>query len=279
MHHVRCGTGRALLLIHGLGGSWRSWTPVLGALAREREVIAIDLPGFGETAPLAGEVSVATLADAVTGFLLSRDLMGIDAAGSSVGAQLVLELARRRVIGTAVCLDPGGFWQGQERRVFHMAALASLRLVRLLQPVMPLFTGNAAGRTLLLRRLSARPWAVPSAAALAEMRSHAGASSFDALLDSLVNAAEQPAGNTAPARGPIVIGWGRKDRVCPPCQAERALRRFPGARLHWFDTSGHFPHWDEPQETVRLILESTGNRRLYWPSREANHQASSRSIN
>lgn len=68
MHHVRQGNGKPLLLLHGLGGSWRSWSPVLDSLAAEREVIAVDLPGFGATAPLSGEVSIRTLADAVTDF-------------------------------------------------------------------------------------------------------------------------------------------------------------------------------------------------------------------
>jgi len=64
-----------------LGGSWRSWTPVLDALAARREVIAIDLPGFGATPPLPGEVSIATLADAVTAFLRAEDLIGVDVVG------------------------------------------------------------------------------------------------------------------------------------------------------------------------------------------------------
>lgn len=60
------------------------------------------------------------------------------------------------------------------------------------------------------------------------------------------------------ARRPIVIGWGRKDRVCLPVQASRAQTLFPNARLHWFDDGGHFPQWDQPDETARLILASTG---------------------
>ncbi|MGN6496535.1 MAG: alpha/beta fold hydrolase, partial [Tsuneonella sp.] len=42
------GSGPGLLLIHGLGGSWRSWNPLLPALSSHREVIAIDLPGHGD---------------------------------------------------------------------------------------------------------------------------------------------------------------------------------------------------------------------------------------
>ncbi len=52
MNHIRFGHGKPLLLIHGIGGSWRSWSPVLQGLAQQREVIAIDLPGSGKTAPL-----------------------------------------------------------------------------------------------------------------------------------------------------------------------------------------------------------------------------------
>lgn len=68
MHHVRRGSGKPLLLVPGLGATWRSWDTIADALAREREVIAIDLPGFGATPPLSGEVSIATRTDAVVAF-------------------------------------------------------------------------------------------------------------------------------------------------------------------------------------------------------------------
>lgn len=54
-----------------------------------------------------------------------------------------------------------------------------------------------------------------------------------------------------------MIGWGRRDWVCLPRQAPRAARRFPDARVHWFERCGHFPHWDVPEETARLILDTT----------------------
>ncbi|MFN2534598.1 MAG: alpha/beta fold hydrolase [Pseudonocardiaceae bacterium] len=49
LNHVRRGSGSPLLLVHGLGGGWRSWNPIIDGLAERREVIAVDLPGFGET--------------------------------------------------------------------------------------------------------------------------------------------------------------------------------------------------------------------------------------
>ncbi len=48
-----------------------------------------------------------------------------------------------------------------------------------------------------------------------------------------------------------------KDRLCLPRQAARAKAAFPTAELHWFESSGHFPAWDMPGETVAVILAAT----------------------
>ena len=258
MHSFRQGSGKPLLLVHGLGATGRSWDPVLPALAARREVIAIDLPGFGETPPLAGEVSIATLADAVTAFLKEQGLLKVDLVGSSMGARLVLELARRGVGGATVSLAPGGFWSPGQLTFFNASLQASIRLVRLLQPVMPALTGNPVGRTLLLSQLSAKPWALPADVALHEMRSYAQAPSFDAVLHALVHGPVQEGAPAGSLPGPLVIGWGRNDRVLLPSQAKRATLLFPDAKLHWFERCGHFPQWDQPEETVELILRSTG---------------------
>ena len=47
--HVRRGSGPPLALIHGIGSQWQMWQPVLDRLTREREVVALDLPGFGDS--------------------------------------------------------------------------------------------------------------------------------------------------------------------------------------------------------------------------------------
>lgn len=260
MHCVRRGTGKPLLLIHGIGGSWKSWQLILDDLVLAgREVIALDLPGHGATPPLPGEVSMKTLADAVTEFLKAHNLLGIDAVGSSMGGRLVLELARRGgVLGAVVVLDPGGFWRDWEVPVFYYSIAASVRVVRLLQPVMPMITANAVGRTALFAQFSAHPWSVPPELALDEMRSFAASPSFDELLHQLAYGEAQKGAERGSIGSPLVIGWGRNDLVCLPWQAKRAHAMFPDSRLHWFSSCGHFPQWDAPKQTVKLILASTG---------------------
>lgn len=227
-------------------------------------MIAVDLPGHGATPPLAGEVSISTLSDAVTDFLKAHDLLGIDVVGSSMGARLVLELARRGgVVGAVVSLDPGGFWRGWEIPFFYYSIAGSVRLVRLLQPVIPAITSNPVGRTMLLPQFSARPWSLPSELVLDEMRTFAVSPSFDELLYNLAYGNPHQAGTPkGTLQAPLVIGWGRHDRVCSPQQASRALKAFPDAQLYWFSHSGHFPQWDQPEETVRLILAATNGEDL-----------------
>jgi pimeloyl-ACP methyl ester carboxylesterase len=256
----RRGSGTPLLLVHGLGSSWPSWSPILDELARHREVIAIDLPGFGDSAPLPGEVTFAGLTDAVADFISSDGLDGIDTVGSSMGARIVLELARRGVGGDTVALDPGGFWSQGELRYFSTSLRASIALVLRLQPAMPALTGSAVGRTVLLAQFSAAPWQLPKDVALHEMRSFAAATALHETLDALVSSPLQQGAPQGTTPGRVTIGWGRQDRVTLPSQAARAQRLFPDAHLHWFERCGHFPVWDQPRETTDLILARTGPR-------------------
>lgn len=258
INYIRQGRGKPLLLVHGLGSCWHSWQSVIDPLARERSVLAIDLPGFGKSPPLQGGVSVAALADAVAQFLREHDLIGVDAVGSSVGARLVLELARRGdVVGAVVCLNPGGFWSGWQRHRFHFSMWWLARWVRLLAPSMPAVVSHDWSRALLLRRLSHQPGLLATAFVLDELRCLALAPSFNGVLRELVRGKPLEGAARGSMAKRVVIGWGRNDRLCHPRQALRAQQLFPDARLHWFERCGHFPHWDAPEETARLILETT----------------------
>lgn len=257
LHHVRRGSGRPLLLVHGLGAGWRSWSPILDALAERREVIAIDLPGFGQSPPSTGEVSISSLTDAVADFIHEQGLDGVATVGQSMGGRIVLELARRGVGGDAVALDPGGFWSDRELIYFAATLRPSIVAVRALRGMLPALLGNPAGRTLLLAQLSARPWALSREAVLPDVRGLADSPATGAAMDALTDGPKQAGAPAGTAPGRITIGWGRRDLVTLPRQAARATELFPDAVLHWFERCGHFPQWDAPQAAIRLILDST----------------------
>ena len=157
--------------------------------------------------------------------------------------------------GAVVALDPGGFWRGWERGFLKASLTASGALLRTLRPALPRLAHSAAARTMLLAQLSARPWALGGDLVAAELASFAGTPTFNALVQDLSDGPVQEGPAAAPS-GPVTIGWGRHDRLCFPVQALRAEAAFPGARLVWFEKSGHFPMWDQPEETIATILEA-----------------------
>lgn len=257
--HTRRGSGPPLLLVHGLGSSRRAWSLIGRQLEERREVIAIDLPGHGETPAGEDSGSFAGLARSLDSWLEANQLTGVDMVGSSLGGRLVLEMARRGKAGAVVALDPGGFWEGWERDFIFVSLTVTGALARTLGPMIPVLAHNAATRSALLAQLSARPWALHGDLVECELTSLAATPTFDPLVGNLAFGPEQE-GPAAPGSGPITIGWGRHDRLTLPTQAERAVAAFPGARLHWFDHSGHFPMFDEPDAALSLILSATGPR-------------------
>lgn len=257
MHTDRTGSGRPLVLVPGVGADSGTWRFVIDGLAAEREVIALDLPGFGKTPLFDGQVTVERYADALEAHLREQGLDGRDLVGSSLGARLVLEMARRGLGRSVVALDPGGFWSPVQKKVFGATLGASVQLVRALRPALPALLGNPAGRTALLAQLSARPWAVPADFALSEVRGLADAPGSSPAIKALASGPDQQGAPAGTLPGPVLLVWGKQDRVTPASQAPRAQRLFPDARLELFDSCGHFPHWDQPARTVRTILDAT----------------------
>jgi pimeloyl-ACP methyl ester carboxylesterase len=253
MHHIQRGVGRKLLLIHGLGGSWQSWSTILDTLGMHRTVVAIDLPGHGATPAEHDSGTFNGLVGSVERYIADNGLAGIDVVGSSMGARIALELARRGGVGNVVALDPGGFWRGWEREFFKVTIGMSGRLLRTIRPSLPALSRNMVSRTALLAQLSARPWALNPQAVATELTGLSTTPTFDALVRDLASGQEQ-SGPAASSTGRVVIGWGRHDRLCLPRQAIRAKAAFPSADLHWFESSGHFPAWDMPAATIAVIL-------------------------
>lgn len=253
LNFTQTGAGRPLLLLHGLGGTHGSWGPILPDLARTHEIISPDLPGHGDSLTDSRSGTFKGITDGVESFIAEQGLDGIDVVGHSLGARVALELARRGKVGATVALNPGGFWRGWERTFIETSLISSLWLVRSLEPVLPALTLSPASRSMLLAQLSARPWALDAKMVAAELRSFAKTPTFGDLAHDLAAGPFQE-GPAADPSQPITIGWGRSDRLCLPWQAYRAQKQFPGSRVHWLGNCGHYPVWDQPAETVRLIL-------------------------
>jgi pimeloyl-ACP methyl ester carboxylesterase len=250
----RAGTGEPLLLIHGIGSRWQVWLPVIERLARERDVIAIDLPGFGLSPmpPPRTPPGVETLTRMVAEFLAEQGLERPHVAGNSLGGWLALELARRGLARSATALSPAGFYNRAEAIYAHVTLWGSARAARLLRPEAARLLATPLGRRAVLSQLIGRPEQIPPSDAAEHLRALADAGWFDETLPAITR--DRYRGNE-PLPVPVTIAWGEHDYVLLPRQAARAARAVPNARLITLTGCGHVPTHDDPSQVARVLLE------------------------
>ena len=252
----REGGGDPLLLIHGLGLSWRSWQPVLPALALEHDVLALDLPGFGTAPPLTDRTPTAeALADAIEDELDRAELGRVHIAGNSIGGWIALELARRGRAITVVALSPSGLETPAERiAVIGMNELMRARNVAA-APAAALLTADLASRSSMLGGLHGRPWQMPARDAAAEIQDFAGAPGFQSTLRSTTGS-RVPAG-LSEIRVPARICFGTRDMMIGALTAPRFAAVIPGAQLIPLVGCGHVPMADDPRLVADAITGLT----------------------
>ncbi|MEU8888705.1 alpha/beta fold hydrolase [Streptomyces sp. NPDC048442] len=254
--YERVGRGAPLLLLHGIGHHWQAWEPVLSALSAERDVIAVDLPGFGASPALPDGMSY-DLGAVVPVLAALCEELGVDrphVAGNSLGGLLALELGREKLVRSVTALSPAGFWTQAERRY----AFTTLRGMRATARAMPLplierLSRSEAGRFALTSTIYAKPGRRTPEAVVAETLALREGSGFGPTLAT---------GRAVQFRDdvpdiPVTVAWGTKDRLLVRRQGVRAKDVIPGARLVRLPGCGHVPMNDDPALVARVILDTS----------------------
>ncbi|MER6469138.1 alpha/beta fold hydrolase [Streptomyces collinus] len=254
--YARVGRGAPLVLLHGIGHHRQAWDPVVDILATEREVIAVDLPGFGASPGLPGGLAYdLPTTNSVLGALFEAlDLDRPHVAGNSLGGLLALELGREKLVRSVTALSPAGFWTEAERR-YAFTMLLTMRGIaqRLPLPLVERLSRTAAGRTALTSTIYGRPGRRSPEAVVAETLALAGATGFDATLraGTTVQFTDELSGL------PVTVAWGTRDRLLVRRQGIRAKTIIPHARLIRLPGCGHCPMNDDPALVARVILDGS----------------------
>ncbi|MER5877672.1 alpha/beta fold hydrolase [Streptomyces sp. NPDC060235] len=256
LSYARVGTGEPLLLLHGIGHHRQAWDPVVPLIAGERDVIAVDLPGFGAS-PALPDGLTHDLSTVVPVLGALCEALGIErphVAGNSLGGLLALELGREKLVRSVTTFSPAGFWSPVERRYAFGVLLAMRQAARRMPlPVIERLSRSAAGRTVLTSSIYARPARRSPEAVVAETLALAQAEAFTETLR---------AGTTVqftddiPAL-PVTVAWGTRDRLLVRRQGVRAKQIIPRARLVRLPGCGHVPMNDDPALVARVLLDGS----------------------
>jgi pyruvate dehydrogenase E2 component (dihydrolipoamide acetyltransferase) len=228
-------------MLHGFGGRLENWSTNQVALADGRTVVALDLPGHGESSLDVGTGSLDELATVVLAFM---DALGIDRAhliGHSMGAALSLVLADREPqrVRSMTLVGPAG--TGQKINADFIRGYIGAR--------------GPDEIALLLRLLYADPRRVTDAL----VRSVVEYKRRDGVVEALTKVASSRYGATPSGRSlrevmgsvPTLVVWGLEDAVIPPPPPGEF--KDTGVELHILPGCGHMVQEEAADEVNRLI--------------------------
>lgn len=253
------GQGSILVLLHGLGGSWHVWKPVLALLSPHHHVVALTLPGHwgGPPLPDGVEPSVQVIADVLEQDLRARGIEKPHVAGNSLGGWLSLELVRRGVVRSATALSPAGGWETAETyRKIEKPFRIVFAVIAILMFLTALFVRFAFVRRFLNKQAMEHGDRVPATEFRGAMNAMRNTKMLPALLTSM--------GKVGPIKPldvgdtPVTIAWGERDQVIPfEAYGKPMLVKVPGAHNLIIKGVGHVPMYDDPEQIVDIILQTT----------------------
>jgi pimeloyl-ACP methyl ester carboxylesterase len=267
LDHHRGGSGPPLVVLHGIGHTWRGWRPMLADLEQHFDVLAVDMPGFGRSEPFPPglDSTPEALADAVEDEMARAGFDRAHLAGNSLGGWVSLELARRGRAETVTAISPAGLQHGRER-AWGANILRGMRWASRNLPRPEPLLRNPVSRVLFAGPTCARAWRKSADLLIEESELFASNQGFDATLPHTCDA--QPRGLSS-LDVPVLILWGTLDVVLIPRQGRRFERLIPGAELRYIRGIGHTPMSDAPEELAAAITEFALGRSRSRPAAHA----------
>jgi pimeloyl-ACP methyl ester carboxylesterase len=257
--YLDSGDGPAVLFIHGLTNSSRSWARLVDALNTDHRILAPDLYGHGASAKPMRDYSLSAHAATLRDLL---DRLGIDRVtlvGHSLGGGIAMQfcyLFPERA-SRLVLVSSGGLG----RSVSPLLRAATLPGA---EWVLPLIASDwvrvraeAVGRTLAKTGWRPSPDVTEAWRGFTSLADADSRRAFLATTRSVID----PGGQTVTAHDhlpmvieiPTLVVWGTRDRMIPAWHATTAHQAFPGSRVELFVDAGHFPHLDEPERFAEVL--------------------------
>jgi pimeloyl-ACP methyl ester carboxylesterase len=255
---IELGSGPPVVFIHGLSGSWQNWLEQLPVFARDRRVVAFDLPGFGASEMPAEEISIAGYARTVDALY---DALAIDSAavvgnsmGGFIGAELAIAYPAR--VERLVLVSAAGLTVEHQRDERALAALRTVdkRLAAYagwLGTRSDELTRRPRSRRLIFGLVAHRPDRLPGPLVAEQLRG-SGKPGFVPALDALTGyPIRERLGEIA---CPTLVVWGTEDKLVPVGDADEFARLIPNSREVVWPQTGHVAMLERPAAFNRLLV-------------------------
>jgi 4,5:9,10-diseco-3-hydroxy-5,9,17-trioxoandrosta-1(10),2-diene-4-oate hydrolase len=254
---IDIGEGDPIVFIHGLSGAWVNWLENIPHFARDHRVIAMDLPGFGDSPMPAEKISIAGYGRIVDELL---DALGIDRAvivGNSMGGFIAAEIAIQfgTRVENLVLISAAGI------SIEHQRNEPVLHVLERLDDVLILGTGWMATRSAMLagrprarrqimKLVAHRADALP-APLIAEQVKGSGKPGFVPALDALTDYPIRD--RLGKIECPVLVVWGAEDRLVPVRDAYTFGELIPNARVVVWPDTGHVAMLERPGAFNALV--------------------------
>lgn len=243
--------GDPVVLLHGFGGDLNNWLFAAPALAAERIVYALDLPGHGGSSKDVGAGDLAALTGAVRRFLDAEGLERVHLIGHSLGGLVAARVALDAPERVASLTLVAGMGLGREISREYIEGFIAAASRRELKPALELLF---ADRSLVTRQMVDD--------VMKYKRIDGVGDALRAVAGQMLDEAGQRVAigdRLGELAVPLLVVWGSEDRIIP---VEHAQHVPEGAQVHVFDGQGHSPHMESAGDFNRLCEEFLAGARV-----------------
>ncbi len=253
VRYVDVGKGPAVVLLHGFASSLDTWDGVIPVLSKRHRVIALDLKGFGWTGRPPGDYSPRAQAKLVFDLLKQRHVDRVAVVAHSWGCSVALAMALahpERV--TRIALYDAWVYEEQLPSTFQWARAGGLGEV-----LFDLFYKELPGEKMSAAFYNQR---YVTQQLVDEVKAALGRPGTTAAALAAVRGQRfyKVQGRYKKIAQPVLLLWGRDDRVAPVKVANRLLRDLPDSKLIVYPRCGHFPMIEAASASTRDLVHFIG---------------------
>jgi len=229
---VKSKSAENLIFLHGWGGCWQSWYPILERLKNDFNLYAPDLPGFGDQ-PIPMPYFLENYVDFVVDFIIKNKIENPILIGHSFGGAIISKIAadKRLPLSKIILVDAAPI-----RHPYTSLQKIKFKLINSLKKIVP-FTQDIYYKIFKLQNSD-----------------YAALKGNPILQQTFKNVIQQDLTDELPKIDlPTLIIWGKNDISTPLSDGITIQKLIPNSILKVFNDTSHFSYLDDQQQFVTEI--------------------------